>query len=334
MKYRITLFEGDGIGPEIIKELKKVFLSLNLNIEYEEFLIGQRALDKYGILIPPEAVESIRRNKIVIKAPVSTPVGTGFKSVNVQLRLLFDLFVNFRPSKTIPGISSRYKDIDIVVFRENTEDLYVGEEHEIEDGFFAKKIITKRNCERIIRYAFDYAQKNNRKKVTCIHKANILKKTDGLFLEVFNEIKQQYPDIESDNKIIDNACMQLVMNPHQFDCIVTTNLYGDIISDLVSGLVGGLGVVPSSNLGNNVAIFEAVHGSAPDIAGRGIANPTAILLSGSLRLDHIGEHDKADLLRASLYKTIANGFLTQDLGGKLTSDEFTNKLIEQINIFQ
>ncbi len=331
MKRKITLFEGDGIGPEITAQLKRVFEALKLDFEYEEFLIGQRAYEKYGVLIPEEAIESIKRNKIAIKAPVTTPIGTGFKSVNVQLRLLFDLYVNFRPAKTMHGVPSKYDNVDIVTFRENTEDLYVGDEYEIEDGYVAKKIITKKCSERIIRYAFEYAKKNNRKKVTCIHKANILKKSDGLFLKTFNEMKEEYPNIIADNKIIDNACMQLVTNPSQFDCIVAPNLYGDIITDLIAGLVGGLGVAPAANIGEDVAIFEAVHGSAPDIAGKGIVNPTALLLSGALMLDYIGENYKAYLLRKAIEKTIQTKFKTKDLGGMATTEEFVNKIVNLIN---
>ena len=323
-KYRITLFKGDGIGPEITAQLKKVFSALRLDIEYEEFLIGQRAYEKYGVLITEDAIESIKRNKIAIKAPVTTPIGTGFKSVNVQLRLLFDLYVNFRPAKSIEGIMSRFRDIDIVTFRENTEDLYVGDEYEIEDGFVAKKIITRQASERIIRYAFEYAKKHGRKKVTCIHKANILKKSDGLFLDTFNKIKEEYKEIEADNKIIDNACMQLVTNPNQFDCIVAPNLYGDIITDLIAGLIGGLG------FGKDVAIFEAVHGSAPDIANKGIANPTALLLSGALMLDHIGETDKANMLRKAIETTIVDGNKTIDAGGNLSTDDYVQAIINRI----
>ena len=331
MKHTITLFEGDGIGPEITYELKRVFDALDLDIEYEEFLIGQRAFEKYGVLIPEEAIESIKKNKVAIKAPVTTPIGTGFKSVNVQLRSLFDLYVNLRPAKSIEGVHSKYSDIDIVTFRENTEDLYVGDEFEIEDGFVAKKIITKKCSERIIRYAFEYAKKNKRKKLTCIHKANILKKTDGLFLNTFNRIKEEYPDICSDDKIIDNACMQLVTNPQQFDCIVAPNLYGDIITDLISGLVGGLGVTPAANIGNEVAIFEAVHGSAPDIAGKGIANPTAFLLCGMMMLDYIGEFKKARILEQAIYTALHQGtFSTKDLGGTASTSSFVDAIISQI----
>lgn len=330
MKHRITLFEGDGIGPEITHELKRVFKALDLDIEYDEYLIGQRAFEKYGVLIPKEAIESIERNKIAIKAPVTTPIGTGFKSVNVQLRLLFDLYVNFRPSKSIKGIKTKFDDIDIIVFRENTEDLYVGDEYEIEDGFVAKKIITRNNSERIIRFAFEYAKNYGRKKVTCVHKANILKKTDGLFLSIFNEIKKEYPEVISDDKIIDNMCMQLVTNPSQFDCIVAPNLYGDILSDLISGLVGGLGVAPAANIGDDIAIFEAVHGSAPDIAGKGLANPTALLLSSVLMLEHLGEEQKAEILRHAIFELLKGISKTKDLSGNFTTSMFVDSLLDLI----
>lgn len=326
-KYRITLFDGDGIGPEITKELKRVFEALGLDIEYDEFLLGQRAYEKYGVLIPEEAIESIKRNKIAIKAPITTPIGTGFRSVNVQLRSLFDLYVNFRPAKSIKGIDTKYSDIDIITFRENTEDLYVGDEYEIEDGYVAKKIITRKASERIIRYAFEYAKNNSRKKVTCVHKANILKKSDGLFLSIFNEIKKDYPDVIANDIIIDNCCMQLVTNPNQFDCIVTSNLYGDILSDLISGLIGGLGLTPAANIGKDVAIFEAVHGSAPDIAGKGIANPTALLLSGALFLDYIGEKEKANKLRMAIELTILEGKKTKDVGGELPTAEYVQNIV-------
>ena len=328
-KYRITLFEGDGIGPEIVRELKRVFKALDIDMEYDEFLIGQRAFEACGKLIPDEAIESIKKNKIALKAPVSTPIAKGFKSVNVQLRTLFDLYVNFRPAKSLPNTLSRYDNIDIVTFRENTEDLYIGDEEEIEDGFIAKKKITKTCSERIIRYAFEYARKNDRHKLTCVHKANILKKSDGLFLDTFNKIKEEYKDIEANDKIIDNMCMQLVMNPEDFDLLVAPNLYGDIITDLIAGLIGGLGMAPAANIGKDIAIFEAVHGSAPDIAGKNIANPTAILLSGALLLDYIKEDEKANRLRNAIYKVLnEKQALTRDLGGNASTSEYVDKIIE------
>lgn len=330
-KYRVTLFEGDGIGPEITAALKKIFKALDVDIEYDEFLIGQRAYDKYGVLIPEDAIESIKKNKIALKAPVTTPIGKGFRSVNVQLRLLFDLYVNLRPALSLPNTLSRYENIDIITFRENTEDLYIGDEYEIEDGFIARKKITRKCSERIIRYAFEYAIAHNRKQVTCVHKANILKKSDGLFLDIFNEIKEEYPDIKTNDKIIDNMCMQLVMNPENFDVLVAPNLYGDIITDLIAGLIGGLGMAPAANIGKDVAIFEAVHGSAPDIANQNIANPTAFILSGALMLDYLHEDEKALKLRNAIKDVLIDKkHLTKDLGGNATTTEYVDSIIEKI----
>ena len=330
-KYRITLFEGDGIGPEITKEMKRIFDSLGLDIEYDEFLIGERAYLKCGELIPKDAIESIKKNKIALKAPVTTPIGEGFRSVNVELRLLFDLYVNLRPISTISNKVSKYKDVDLIIFRENTEDLYTGIEEETHDGFCAKKIITKEKSKRIINFAFDYMVKHNRHKITCVHKANILKKTDGLFLSIFNDIKNNYKMIESNDKIIDNMCMQLVLNPNDFDSIVAPNLYGDILSDLSAGLVGGLGLAPSANLGDKVAIFEAVHGSAPDIEGKGIANPTAFFLSGALMLEYLNEFEKALKLKNAIKEVIEEGkVLTKDLGGCASTTAFTDEVISKL----
>jgi len=330
-KHTITLFEGDGIGPEITASLKDIFKALDVDIAYEEYLIGQRAFDKYGVLIPEDAIESIKRNKVALKAPVTTPIGKGFKSVNVQLRLLFDLYVNLRPAKSLPNTLARYDKIDIITFRENTEDLYTGEDTEIEDGFIAYKRITKKGSERIIRYAFDYCRKLGRKKLTCVHKANIIKRADGLFLDTFNRIKEEYPDIEANDKIVDNMCMQLVMNPEQFDAIVAPNLYGDILTDLISGLIGGLGLAPAANIGKDIAIFEAVHGSAPDIAGQNIANPTALLLSGAMMLDYLGEVEKANKLRKAIYDVLVdNKVLTRDVGGTSSTSDYTRAIIAKL----
>lgn len=327
-EYVVTLFEGDGIGPEITAQFKRVCKALNLNIKFEEFLIGQRAFEKYGTLILQDSLDSIAKNKVVLKAPVTTPVGHGFKSVNVQLRTLFDLYINFRPAKTLPNTLSKYTGIDLITFRENTEDLYIGDEYEVEDGFIAKKKITKTASERIIKAAFEYAVANGRKTLTCVHKANILKKTDGLFLDTFNYIKQDYPQINANDKIIDNMCMQLVMNPSEFDVLVAPNLYGDIITDLIAGLVGGLGMAPAANIGKDIAVFEAVHGSAPDIAGKNLANPTAFFLSGALMLDYIGEKDSASRLREAIEKVLLEGkMLPHDLGGNAGTAEYTDEII-------
>ena len=330
-KYTITLFEGDGIGPEITASLKKVFSALKVDIDYEEFLIGQRAYEKYGTLIPEDAINSIKKNKVALKAPVTTPIGKGFKSVNVQLRLLFDLYVNLRPALSLPNTLSRLYNIDIVTFREKTEDLYIGEEVEIEDGYIAYKKITKKCSERIIRYAFEYCLAHNKKKLCCVHKANILKKSDGLFLDTFNRIKEEYPSIEASDKIVDNMCMQLVMNPNQFECIVAPNLYGDILTDLISGLIGGLGLAPAANIGKEEAIFEAVHGSAPDIAGLNLANPTAFLLSGAMMLEHLGEQEKANKLKEAIKEVLLEKkYLTKDLGGSASTTEYTDQIIAHL----
>lgn len=327
----ITLFKGDGIGPEISAEVIRVIDALNLDIQFEKFDIGQTAYAKCGELIPKQAVESLRKNKIALKAPVTTPIGKGFRSVNVSLRLLFDLYANIRPAKSLPNVKCRYEDVDLIVFRENTEDLYIGQEKVIDDNTVeAIKRISRTASKRIIRSAFEYAKSNNRKRVTCVHKANILKKSDGLFLEVFNEIKQDY-NIESDDIIVDNCCMQLVMHPERFDVMVMPNLYGDIVSDLTSGLIGGLGLLPSVNKNDEYAIFEAVHGSAPDIAGKGIANPTALLLSACMMLDHIGYNDEADRVREAINDVLLNTDLrTIDLGGNSTSREYIEEIIKRL----
>ncbi len=326
----IVLLKGDGIGPEITSAVVKILDAAGANLNYKEFDIGQTAFDKVGELIPKETMEAIKECKVALKGPVTTPIGKGFKSVNVSLRLAFDLYVNLRPAKSIEGIS-KYNNVDIVTIRENTEDLYIGEEKDIDGGFEAIKRITTKSSERIIRYAFEYAKKFGRKKVTCIHKANILKKTDGLFLSLFNDIAKEYSDIEADNKIIDNMCMQLVMYPEKYDMLVAPNLYGDIISDLIAGLVGGLGLVSGANIGSDVAIFEAVHGSAPDIAGKGIANPLALLNAACMMLDHIGKKDVSEKILVAVDKVLkAKAILTQDLGGSATSEEFTNEIVKNL----
>ncbi len=328
----IVLLKGDGIGPEITSTVVKILDAAGANLNYKEFDIGQTAFDKVGELIPKETMEAIKECKVALKGPVTTPIGKGFKSVNVSLRLAFDLYVNLRPAKSIEGIS-KYNNVDIVTIRENTEDLYIGEEKDIDGGFEAIKRITTKSSERIIRYAFEYAKKFGRKKVTCIHKANILKKTDGLFLSLFNDIAKEYSGIEADNKIIDNMCMQLVMYPEKYDMLVAPNLYGDIISDLIAGLVGGLGLVSGANIGSDVAIFEAVHGSAPDIAGKGIANPLALLNAACMMLDHIGKKDVSEKILVAVDKVLkAKAILTQDLGGSATSEEFTNEIVKNLQL--
>lgn len=330
MNKTITLFEGDGIGPEITSSVIEIFNFLQIPITFEKYDIGQTLFDKQGILISQESIESIKRNKVALKAPITTPIGKGFKSLNVQLRLMFDLYGNIRPVKSYNQIKSRYSDIDLVVFRENTEDLYIGEEKKIsDDEFIAIKKITRKASKRIIKLAFEYALKNNRKKVTCVHKANILKQTDGLFLEEFNKIKLEYPTIQSNDLIVDNTCMQLVMKPENFDILVMPNLYGDIVSDLTSGLIGGLGLLPSVNMNDEYAIFEAVHGSAPDIAGKNIANPTALILSACMMLEHLGFEREANLIKEAIDTTFNNlSKCTKDLGGNATTNEYTQNIIK------
>ena len=329
---KVTLFKGDGIGPEISDQVLRVLNSLNLSIEFEEYEIGQISYEKSGTLIPDEAIKSIKRNKVALKAPVTTPIGKGFRSVNVGLRLALDLYANIRPAKSLKGVKTKYDNVDLVTFRENTEDLYIGLEEEIsKDEVHAIKKITRKASERIIRSAFDYALNNNRKKVTCVHKANILKKSDGLFLHVFEEIAKEYPSIEANSLIVDNTCMQLVMKPEQFDIMVMPNLYGDILSDLTSGLIGGLGLLPSCNKNDDYAIFEAVHGSAPDIAGKGIANPTALLLSAVMMLEHLGYKDEANRIKKAIDDVLENTDIrTPDLGGKSTSKEYTDEIIKRL----
>ena len=329
---KITLFKGDGIGPEITDEVLRVLNALNLPLEFEEFDIGQTSYDKTGVLIPDEAIESIKRNKVALKAPVTTPVGKGFRSVNVGLRLALDLYANIRPAKSLKGVKTKYDNVDLVTFRENTEDLYIGLEEEISpDEVHAIKKITRKASERIIRSAFDYALNNNRHKVTCVHKANILKKSDGLFLHIFEEIAGEYPDIEANSLIVDNTCMQLVMKPEQFDIMVMPNLYGDILSDLTSGLIGGLGMLPSCNKNDDCAILEAVHGSAPYIAGKGIANPTALLLSAVMMLEHLNFKDEANRIKKAINDVLENTDIrTPDLGGTSSTKEYTDAIIQRL----
>lgn len=328
----ITVLKGDGIGPEITREVIRILDTLNLDLNFELYEVGAACFEKTGALIPEAVFQSIEQNKIVLKAPITTPIGKGFKSLNVQLRNKYHLYANIRPAKSMPNVKTPFENIDIVTFRENTEDLYIGEETMIDENtVHAIKLITRGASERIIRAAFEYAIKNHRKKVTCVHKANILKLSDGMFLNVFNEIKQEYPQLEANDIIVDNACMQLVMKPEQFDVMVMPNLYGDILSDLTSGLIGGLGLLPSSNLGADFALFEAVHGSAPDIAGQNKANPTALLLAACLMLAHIGYEEEADRIRGAIDAVlIENKVRTADLGGHSTTTEFGDAIIENL----
>lgn len=301
-------------------------------IEWEEHLAGESAIPEFGTPLPETVLESIRRNKIALKGPLTTPVGSGFRSINVALRKELDLFANLRPARTYPGIRSRYEDIDLVVVRENTEDLYAGVEHMVgEDAAESIKIITRKGCERICHFAFEYAQKNNRRKVTAVHKANIMKCTDGLFLSVFNEVAKDYPDIEPEDRIVDNMCMQLVQKPELYDVMVMPNLYGDIVSDLCAGLVGGLGLAPGANIGKDYALFEPVHGSAPKYAGQDKVNPTALILSAVLMLRYINEEEAADRVEKALAAVIKEGkTVTYDLGGSAKGMEMAEAVVAKM----
>jgi isocitrate dehydrogenase (NAD+) len=332
-KHTITLIPGDGIGPEIIAATVRIIEAAGVDIEWETHILGAQAQEKYGTTLPESTLESIRRNKVALKGPQMTPIGKGFTSVNVGLRKGLDLYANVRPIKALPNVPSRNPDLDLVVVRENTEDLYAGLEHVVVPGVVESiKIITEKASTRIAQYAFDYAVANGRKKVTAVHKANIMKLSDGLFLECFYNVAKNFPDIEADDKIIDNCCMQLVMRPEQFDILVMENLYGDIVSDLCAGLIGGLGLAPGANIGEQGAVFEAVHGSAPDIAGQGIANPTAILISGLLMLRHLGEYDAADRAEKAMLEVFAEGkYITRDLGGTAKTNEFARAICEKLD---
>lgn len=338
MSYRITLIPGDGIGPEITKATVKVLEHSGVKIDWEVVEAGLTALEKYHDPLPQEVIDSIDRNKIALKGPLTTPVGKGFRSINVALRKEFELYVNQRPAKTFKGIKSLYFDhIDIIIFRENLEEFYSGIEHYIDSSRSAAEtigIITKRGSERIIRYAFNYAKKHGRKKLTLVHKANILKFTGGLFLDVGEEVAKDFPEVKFDHKIVDNMTMQMVMNPYQFDCIVTTNLFGDILSDLASGLVGGLGMAPGANIGDGVALFEAVHGSAPDIAGQNIANPAAIMLAAVMMLDYLGEVSTAKKVETAIANVIAEGKnVTRDINPEkfVNTDEFADAVTRELD---
>ena len=331
-KHTITLIPGDGIGPEIIAASVRVIEATGVDVAWETHIMGAQALEKYGTTLPEDTIESIKRNKVALKGPQMTPVGKGFTSVNVGLRKALDLYANVRPVKALPNVPCRNPGLDLVVMRENTEDLYSGVEHIVVPGVVESiKIITEKASTRIARYSFEYARANGRKKVTAVHKANIMKLSDGLFLECFYNVAKDFPEMESDDKIIDNCCMQLVMRPEQFDVLVLENLYGDIVSDLCAGLIGGLGLAPGANIGEQGAVFEAVHGSAPDIAGQGIANPTAILMSAILMLRHIGENDAAARAEKALLDVFAEGkSLTRDLGGRAKTNEFARAIVEKL----
>ncbi len=330
----VSLIRGDGIGPEITDATLRMLEAAGAALRFEEVPAGAGALVTHQDPLPALTLESVEKNKVALKGPLATPTGTGFRSVNVAMRQHFDLYVNLRPALSFPGVPSRYQNIDIVTVRENTEDIYAGIEHFVGPGRSAAEsiaVITRLGSERIVRYAFEYAQKHGRKKVSIIHKANILKMSNGLFLEVARGVAKQFPDIQSEDVIVDAACMKLVLTPERFDVIVTMNLFGDILSDLIAGLVGGLGVSPGANLGERAAIFEAVHGSAPDIAGQGIANPTALALAAGMMLEHLGQSEACGRLRRGLLATLKDDRLrTRDLGGQADTRTFTQAVISHI----
>lgn len=334
MTQKITVIRGDGIGPEIMDATLFVLDQLKTGLEYEDADAGLVALEKHGDLMPAVTLESIARNKVALKSPLTTPVGGGFTSINVSLRRHFDLYANVRPAHTFPNTKSRFDNVDLITVRENTEGAYLAEGQEVSaDGetAFSGTRITRKGSESIVRYAFELAKSTGRKKVTAVHKANIIKSTSGLFLNVAREVAAQYPEIEFQEMIVDNCCMQLVMRPEQFDVIVTTNLFGDIISDLCAGLVGGLGLAPGANIGKDAAIFEAVHGTAPDIAGQGKANPCALLLAAAQMLDHVGQPENAERLRKAIVATMeAKDSLTGDLGGTGTTMSFAQAIASRL----
>src|ERR1700681_1050132 len=324
MSHKVTLIPGDGIGPEVTKATLRILEATGVKFEWETFAVGAEAYEKLGEYIPKELTESIERTRVALKGPVTTPIGGGFASINVALRKKFDLYANFRPIRNLPHIPTRYPDVDLIIVRENTESLYSGLEHEVVPGVVESlKIITEKASTRIAKFAFEYARKNQRKKIHAIHKANIMKLSDGLFLRCCRSVAKGYPEITYGEHIVDNTCMQLVMNSYQYDMLLMENLYGDILSDLCAGLVGGLGLVPGANFGHECAIFEAVHGSAPDIAGKNIANPTAVLRSGLLMLRHLGEYEAAMKIRNAIDEVYRHrSKLTRDVGGTAGTSEF------------
>lgn len=329
---KVTLIKGDGIGPEVASAMQKVLKAAGSKVEFEEVNAGQTVYDQIGTYIPDELYESIERNKLAIKGPITTPIGKGFRSINVELRKRYDLYANIREIKAPGPLDLKFDNVDFTIFRENTEDLYVGVEKKIsDDEYHSIKIITREKSLRISKAAFDYAVARNRKKVTVITKANIMKLTDGLFLECAREVAKSYPQIEFSEILVDNCAMQMVMNPGQFDVLVTENLYGDILSDLGAGLVGGIGLMPGVNKGKDYAIYESIHGSAPDIAGKDLANPTAMILTACLMLDDIGEAEIAERIREAIYKTLSDkNNYTGDLGGDKSCSSYTDALIANL----
>ncbi len=334
MAHRITLIPGDGIGPEVTEAAVRVLEATGVQFEWERFAAGAEAFERYREYLPKELIESIERTCVALKGPITTPIGGGFSSINVALRRRFELYANFRPIRNLPGLPTRYPDVDLLIIRENTEGLYSGIEHEVVPGVVESlKIITEKASTRIARFAFDYARRAGRKRIHAIHKANIMKLSDGLFIRCSRNVARDYPEITYGEHIVDNTCMQLVVNPYQYDVLLLENLYGDIISDLCAAFVGGLGLVPGANFGENCAIFEAVHGSAPDIAGKNIANPTAVIRSALLMLRHLGEGDAANRIRTAIDRVFrAKQQLTRDVGGSASTSEFTDALIDALPV--
>ncbi|HEY6549318.1 MAG TPA: isocitrate dehydrogenase (NAD(+)) [Vicinamibacteria bacterium] len=332
MSYPVTLIPGDGIGPEVAAAAVRVLGATGLDFDWQTENAGASTLGSEGTALPKRVLESVRRNKLALKGPTETPVGTGHRSVNVELRKTLDLYANLRPVKTLPGVKSRYDGVDLVVVRENTEDLYSGLEHVVVPGVVESiKIITEKASRRIARFAFEYARQNGRKRVTAVHKANIMKLSDGLFLDCCRDEAKPFPEIQYDEIIVDNCCMQLVLDPTRFDMLLLENLYGDIVSDLCAGFIGGLGMAPGANIGADTAIFEAVHGSAPDIAGKNLANPMALVLSGSMMLDHIGEHAAARRVREAVHGVLRDGqVLTRDLGGSAGTSQIAEAIAARV----
>lgn len=332
MIHTITLIKGDGIGPEVTAAAKKVIDASGADIIWEELEAGAHVIEKYGTPLPDYILDSIKKNKVALKGPVTTPVGKGFRSVNVTLRQSLNLYANVRPIKTFEGIPSKYKNVDLIIVRENSEDLYTGIEHMVgEDAAESIKIITRKASERIVKYAFELAKSQSRKKVSAIHKANIMKLSDGLFLRSARKVAEEYKDIDFEDVIVDAMSMKLVLNPEKYDVLVMPNLYGDILSDMAAGLVGGLGIVPGANIGEEGAVFEPAHGSAPDIAGKNIANPAACILSGVMMLRYIGENEKAEKIEKAIEEVLKDRKnLTCDLGGNLTTEQFTERIMERL----
>jgi len=329
MKHKVTLIPGEGIGPEVATAARRILEAAGVQIEWEEIAGRTGDSNDQGQRVNQAAIDSVRRNRVALKGPMATAIAGGAPSVNVALRKSLDLFANLRPVKNVPGVKSHFENVDLILVRENTEDLYSGLEHEVVPGVVESlKIITEKASTRIARFAFDYARRHGRKKIHAIHKANIMKLSDGLFLRSVRTVAAQFPEIQYKELIVDNACMQIVMDPLQFDMLLLPNLYGDVMSDLAAGLVGGLGVVPSANIGDDCAMFEAVHGTAPDIAGKGLANPTALLMSALLMLDHLGERAAAEKIEAALLKTYREGIdTTRDVGGKAGTDQFAHAVM-------